>query len=173
MEKLLGRHPSHPYNPDIANTFFWSGDIEAWGRGIQRIQAACRAAVTPEPRIEVESRDVWIEFPFSENYLASISGGTSTVSGGTTQKTTVKTTEKTTEKSGEKTRVKTEKIPVGPTAIAIMQAMQHNPTITIAELAGNLNRSTSAIEKQVAKLRDLEHIRRVGPDKGGYWEVLE
>src|SRR5690606_34171836 len=35
MEKLLGRHPSRPYNPDIANTFFWSGDIEAWGRGIQ------------------------------------------------------------------------------------------------------------------------------------------
>ncbi|MFW6012322.1 MAG: ATP-binding protein, partial [bacterium] len=59
IDKLLGRHPSQPFNPDVANTFFRSGDIEAWGRGIQRILAACRAAGTPEPRIEVDGRDCY------------------------------------------------------------------------------------------------------------------
>ena len=31
-----------PYNPDIANTFFRAGEIEAWGRGIDRIITACK-----------------------------------------------------------------------------------------------------------------------------------
>lgn len=75
MGTLLGRHPSQPHNPDIASTFFWSGDIEAWGRGIQRILGACREAGTPEPRIEVDGRDVWVEFPFSAEYLDNLTGG--------------------------------------------------------------------------------------------------
>ena len=29
-----------PYNPDIANAFFWAGEIETWGRGI-RPRSAC------------------------------------------------------------------------------------------------------------------------------------
>jgi ATP-dependent DNA helicase RecG len=37
IENLLQKHPSIPYNPDIANTLFRSGDIEAWGRGYRKI----------------------------------------------------------------------------------------------------------------------------------------
>ena len=37
VETLLSSHRSMPYNPDIANTFFRAGEIEAWGRGIERI----------------------------------------------------------------------------------------------------------------------------------------
>jgi ATP-dependent DNA helicase RecG len=51
--------------------------------------------------------------------------------------------------------------------------MQDNPHTTIAELAENLNLSTRAIEKQIAKLQELDRIRRVGSDKGGRWEVLK
>jgi ATP-dependent DNA helicase RecG len=31
IEKLLTKHPSKPYNPDIANALFRSGYIESWG----------------------------------------------------------------------------------------------------------------------------------------------
>lgn len=31
IEKLLGKHASEPYNPDIANAFFRAGLIESWG----------------------------------------------------------------------------------------------------------------------------------------------
>jgi predicted HTH transcriptional regulator len=151
MEKLLGRHPSHPYNPDIANTFFWSGDIEAWGCGIQRIQAACRAAITPEPRIEVESRDVWIEFPFSEDYLASISGGTSTVSGGTTQKTTQKKTPE-----------------------RLLEVLRKDPVASRRIISERLTDITQdGVKYHLDKLKKAGRIRRVGPDRGGYWEILE
>jgi ATP-dependent DNA helicase RecG len=37
IEELLQKHPSIPYNPDIANTLFRSGDIEIWGRGYRKI----------------------------------------------------------------------------------------------------------------------------------------
>ena len=42
LERLLGPHPSQPFNPDIANAFFWAGEIETWGRGIDRVFRACR-----------------------------------------------------------------------------------------------------------------------------------
>lgn len=52
--RLLGPHASHPFNPGVANTFFRAGEIEAWGRGIERVFEACHRAGTPEPRIRVE-----------------------------------------------------------------------------------------------------------------------
>lgn len=41
LEKLLSKHESIPYNPDIANAFFRAGLIESWGRGIERIVETC------------------------------------------------------------------------------------------------------------------------------------
>ena len=69
LEKLLGDHASHPYNPDIANAFFRAGEIESWGRGIQRIFEACRKNGAPEPLVSLDGHDLWTEFPFSPNYL--------------------------------------------------------------------------------------------------------
>ena len=37
----------------IANTFFRAGEIEAWGRGIQRIFEACHAASAPKPQLRI------------------------------------------------------------------------------------------------------------------------
>lgn len=51
LETLLGAHSSSPYNPAIANAFFRAGEIEAWGRGVERIFAACAAAGTPKPML--------------------------------------------------------------------------------------------------------------------------
>jgi ATP-dependent DNA helicase RecG len=41
LEKLLGKHPSCPFNPLIANAFFRAGYIESW-RGIEKIERECR-----------------------------------------------------------------------------------------------------------------------------------
>ena len=70
---LLSTHESHPPNPDLANTFFRAGEIEAWGRGIERIFAACKEAGTPRPRIRFDA-GLWTEFSFSKAYLALIHG---------------------------------------------------------------------------------------------------
>jgi ATP-dependent DNA helicase RecG len=51
VETLLGKHSSQPYNPDIANAFFRTSLIEAWGRGIEKIQSVCENAGVPKPEI--------------------------------------------------------------------------------------------------------------------------
>ena len=72
LEKLLGPHPSQPYNPDIANAFFWACEIETWGRGIDRVLRACKRAGTPEPEIQLEPGGLWFEVGFSDDYLESV-----------------------------------------------------------------------------------------------------
>lgn len=37
MDMFLGKHPSRPYNKNVANIFFKAGFIESWGRGISKI----------------------------------------------------------------------------------------------------------------------------------------
>ena len=63
MEKLMaGKHPSIPYNPDIANTFFRSGYIEAWGRGFSKMTDQSVAAGLPEPLYYYEHSGFWVVF---------------------------------------------------------------------------------------------------------------
>ena len=33
--------------------------------------------------------------------------------------------------------------------------------------------SRSAIQKHIERLKDAQRLRRIGPDKGGHWEVIE
>ena len=64
VERLLGKHPSVPFNPDVANTFFRAGQIESWGRGIERMIQVCRAAGAPDPVLRHEETGLWVEFAF-------------------------------------------------------------------------------------------------------------
>lgn len=66
LEKLLSKHESIPYNPDIANAFFRAGLIESWGRGIERIVETCQKEGYPIPEWKVEPNGVWVTFTFKE-----------------------------------------------------------------------------------------------------------
>lgn len=65
VERMLGKHSSQPFNPDVANAFFRAGMIEAWGRGIERIMEACSAARLPKPELRLEHTGLWIIFHFA------------------------------------------------------------------------------------------------------------
>jgi len=43
--------------------------------------------------------------------------------------------------------------------------------ISKKSMAEILEISTTAIDKNIDKLKKLGIIKRVGPDKGGYWEI--
>jgi ATP-dependent DNA helicase RecG len=51
--------------------------------------------------------------------------------------------------------------------------MRKDNYATIPGIAENLGLTARAIEKQIAKLQIDGRIRRIGPDKGGHWEVVE
>ena len=62
IDMLQKKHSSIPYNPDIANAFFRSGYVEAWGRGIDKINRHCTAAGLPLPLISYNHSGCWVEF---------------------------------------------------------------------------------------------------------------
>jgi ATP-dependent DNA helicase RecG len=45
----MKHHSSIPHNPLIAGAFFRSGQIELWGRGIDKILTSCKAWGKPDP----------------------------------------------------------------------------------------------------------------------------
>lgn len=149
LETLLGAHASHPYNPDVANAFFRSGEIESWGRGIERIVSACRDSNLPAPDIQLDGHDLWVEFPFSKNYLAKIRGEMHS-KGTATQETTQETTQE-----------------------KIILLLKERPSLTRRELAQQLGLSEDGIKYNLQNLKKQGLIRHVGPTKKGHWEVLE
>lgn len=75
IEKLFVKHPSKPFNPDIANVLFRSGYIEAWGRGIRKMINECVRAGLPEPKFFYDMSGFWVEFStgiYSEEQLKSL-----------------------------------------------------------------------------------------------------
>ncbi len=73
-----------------------------------------------------------------------------------------------TEKSSEKQQIGTEK-----SSEKILRIMAEQPTITTAILAKEIGISTRAVDKQIAKLKALGQLQRIGADKGGYWKVIK
>lgn len=58
------------------------------------------------------------------------------------------------------------------TADRIVSLIKANPRHSANSLAKEIGISAKGIEKQLAKLKSNGIIRRIGPDKGGSWEVM-
>jgi ATP-dependent DNA helicase RecG len=54
----------------------------------------------------------------------------------------------------------------------ILEAMQQDPKISAAKIAIILGISSRSVEKRIRTMRENGIIRRIGPDKGGYWEII-
>ncbi len=78
-------------------------------------------------------------------------------------------------KTLEKTPVKSEETGKTPekTPEKIIGLLSSAPTLSMQEIAAALSKSESAVERAIRKLRDNGRLRRIGPDKGGHWEVLK
>ena len=145
LNNLLGKHRSRPYNPDIANVFFRAGEIEAWGRGIERIVAACKKNGYPEPQFDYDGGGLWTIFLFGKEYTD------------TTQKTIQKTIQKTTKLQ-----------------IDIIEYLKKAPYATQKEMAENIDGATlGSVKYSIIRLQKNGYIRRISPDKGGFWEIIE
>jgi ATP-dependent DNA helicase RecG len=160
VAKLKEKHASQPPNPAVASVFFRAGEIEAWGRGIERILAACRDAKFPEPEIEYEATGLWIRFPFSQEVI-----GRTSVSAGTGEKTPVQTP--------VETPVQTPGIRRAGTPERILAIVSAEPELSLAEVAERIGKSLRAVERAASKLTQSGKLKHVGPTKGGRWEVIE
>jgi ATP-dependent DNA helicase RecG len=72
------------------------------------------------------------------------------------------------QKTVEKTVVKS----VEKTVEIIFGLIKTSPQITQKEIMDKTGLTRRGVEWNLKKLRDEGRIRRVGPDKGGHWEVI-
>lgn len=71
-KKLMDKHDSKPYNPYVATVLYYAGFIESWGRGIEKICAACRMDGVYDPIYTVDPGDVMVEFTAPEDRIIRI-----------------------------------------------------------------------------------------------------
>ena len=77
----------------------------------------------------------------------------------------VKTTQKTGMKTGMKTSMKT--------ADEILRRIKADPSVSMDSLSKDLGKARSTIQEAIARLKTTGLIRRVGPKKGGHWEIVK
>lgn len=88
------------------------------------------------------------------------------------------TTEKTTEKDLEKdlqnpTENPTEKKSLTPLEAKIVGTLKKNPTYSQKQIADEIGVGFTTVREYIGKLKKKGLLTRVGPDKGGYWQVTE
>lgn len=151
VETLLGAHGSHPYNPDIANTFFRAGEIEAWGRGIERIVKACQEGGFSTPEFRYDASGIWTVFKFVYPSLDSALD--------TSQKTNQKTNQKIDRNLTDQQN-------------DIIKYLREHPYATQKELCENIpNAALGGIRHNLARLQELGILKRIGGRKLGHWEI--
>ena len=154
LARLLGKHPSTPYNPLLAYAFFLSGYIESWGRGIEKIAHECEEHGIKPPDYDSGMSGLMLTFHASAAYLALINPKPiGHVASG-----------RATEKGGGKMS--------GKMSGKMMRLLETEPGITIPELALRMKRTDRTVERLIRHLKSEKRIARVGPAKGGHWEVL-
>ncbi|MDP2286895.1 MAG: winged helix-turn-helix transcriptional regulator [Pseudohongiella sp.] len=62
---------------------------------------------------------------------------------------------------------------LGKTPDVILNLLRDAPELSIPQLAASLGKSQSAVERAIRKLREVGRLKRIGPDKGGHWQVLD
>lgn len=71
---------------------------------------------------------------------------------------------KTPQKKNQKTPQKTPE--------AILSLLRKQPEMSFQQIAAKLGKSESAIKRAVRGLREAGRLKRIGPDKGGHWQVI-
>ena len=147
-------HRSYPQNPIIADALFMTAFLESWGTGVSRMVEACKAVGLPEPEYGTDGAFDWITFKRSNSVTNSDNPIQYTEEGG----------QKSGQKSGQKNELTTLEY--------IYVLIKNNPCITRKELVEATGKASSYIQRCINQLKETKRIRRVGPDKGGFWEII-
>jgi ATP-dependent DNA helicase RecG len=146
LESLKTEHNSRPRNPKIADACFKAGYIDTWGRGTLKIINSCKEAGLPEPEIVEKDGGVQVTI-----YRESEDDQTRLVEG---------LVEGLVEELVESQQ-------------KIIQMIVKNPKVSIQEMSVSIGISTTAIDKNILKLKDKNIIKRAGGDKGGHWQIID
>ncbi|MCZ7625079.1 MAG: helix-turn-helix domain-containing protein [Candidatus Methylomirabilis sp.] len=146
-------------NELIADLFFRLHKVERIGMGIRKMKEAMVAAGLREPTFEPDGffRAIFHRSP--EFALKEGPPGLEKMSEEMTLRLVDKLAEGLVEVLAENQK-------------RLLQLMLRNPRISKKAMAETVGISSTAVDNNLSKLKQLGLLRRVGPDKGGYWEVI-
>jgi predicted HTH transcriptional regulator len=165
IKGLRKPHASQPGNPLIAEPLFLTKYIEKAGSGIIDMYAYCRAAKMKPPKFRVENGF----------FILTVWRKQSTPTQPQTQSTQL-TTQKTVEKSREKSREKNTaevRRKYGESAEKVFSVIEKHMYIKTNEISDKTQLAQRTVEKAIAALKKDGVLKRIGPDKGGHWEIVE
>ncbi|MBR4197159.1 MAG: putative DNA binding domain-containing protein [Bacteroidales bacterium] len=154
-ENLMTIHESHPRNSLIAKVFYMAGFIENWGRGYEKIRDDFSKEHLQIPTF-TQIRGGVLATIQRERFMAITYPENNDKKDKSSNKGAQKGVQKGAQKSAQK----------------IIELITKYPNITLSEIADILGMTTSGINKNIKKLKEQGKIRRVGPDRGGHWEVV-
>src|SRR4030067_1487765 len=128
------------------------GKVERMGSGSRRMRELMREAGLKEPVFEM---DAFFRVTFYRDPRYSLKADRETVEKGLVEKLGDRLVEK-----------------LGENENRILEIVAKNKFVTIPELSKTLGISTTAVENNLAKLKVKKILKRIGPDKGGYWEIV-
>lgn len=146
-----------------------AGLIERYGSGIMRVRRICKEYGVVEPSFGEMANGFKVTL-FKELTMNEYANNSLIVSDFKVdikkelEKDTVKQTEKGTEKGTEK---------LSKNQLLILNYITENKNITIEELTSRIAISASKVKANISKLKQKGFLKRIGPDKGGYWLVIE
>ena len=156
VENIKQSHDSYPRNPLMANALYLSMYLEKWGSGVSRIIEACEQQGLPDPTYEERGGFVYIIFKRS-SYISD--------------NDTQNVVENVVENVGDNFVKVVDKIVT--ISDSVLYTISENNSITTKKLAEQYSMSMRQMQRIIAQLKDENRIKRIGPDKGGHWEIIE
>jgi ATP-dependent DNA helicase RecG len=135
-------------NPRIAEALFKSKDIEKWGSGLKRISDECA-----ERSVKVEFRAL------KTGFLVTFFRGPEL--GETSPR-----------KTPQVTPQKTPQMILTGLESKILEAIAKQPGASRIWLAKSFGIGADTVKEYIERLKKKGMLRRVGPDRGGHWEVV-
>jgi ATP-dependent DNA helicase RecG len=169
------RHTHFSRNPKIAAFLKAYHFVKEFGEGFDRICREQEANGANVPSFRTDEFILKITVPKVAEKVQKQTGNV-TGNGGKVAENHNKVAEKVAENHGKVTEKLREKAAaLGETLTAnrikILELMIEDPYISRADLANNVGISETSIYRNIEAMRG-KYLRRVGPDKGGFWEII-
>ncbi|MBF1576108.1 RNA-binding domain-containing protein [Hoylesella shahii] len=156
------RHTHFSRNPKIAQFLKAYDYVKEFGEGVDRVCRELEANGTPHLSFHLDDFILKVTVPkVTERVIEKDVNVTEKV---------IKTHQEVIEKVIEKAVALNEKLTEN--RISIIKLIIENPYISKSELSKHVGISENSISRNIEAMRD-KYLRRVGPNKGGFWEIID
>ena len=163
------RHTHFSRNPKIAQFLKAYDFVKEFGEGVDRVCRELEANGTPHLSFHLDDFILKITVPKVAENSNKVAEKVAENSNKVAEKV-AEANKKVTERLIEKATAHGERLTAN--RIKILELMLEDPYISRADLAKNIGISETSIYRNIEVMRG-RYLRRVGPDNGGFWEIIE